>query len=184
MDGADVDLVGLRDRTALGPAHEGADAGQQLAQRERLRQVVVGAQLQADHAVHDLALGREHEDGHSVAGRAQLAKDVEPGAAGKQDVQHHELRAELADRGHGLVAAPDDPHFIAFVPEVVAQAPRQGRLVLHHQHARRHAPGSGRGARTDAGGTAGRRRVKTQPRPSSLTRSTRPPCPCATCSAK
>ena len=35
----------------LGPAEEGADPGRQLAQRERLRHVVVGAQFQADDLV-------------------------------------------------------------------------------------------------------------------------------------
>ena len=58
-----VDLEGARTEdlaVAAGRArttHHGADAGDQLAQAERLDHVVVGSQLEADDAVCLLALG-------------------------------------------------------------------------------------------------------------------------------
>jgi hypothetical protein len=45
------------------PAQDRADARQQLARLEGFGQVVVGADLQADDAVHRVALGGEHHDG-------------------------------------------------------------------------------------------------------------------------
>src|SRR5213593_182235 len=45
-----------------GPPEDGTGPGHDLARREGLRDVVIGAELQADDAVGLLALGREHDD--------------------------------------------------------------------------------------------------------------------------
>ena len=59
-----------------GPAQHRPHAGQQLAQRERLGHVVVGAQLEAAHAIDLLAARGEHDDRHVDARGAQLAAHV------------------------------------------------------------------------------------------------------------
>ena len=43
--------------------------------------------------------------------------------------------------GHGLVAAADHAHVVAFVAEVVGQAARERGLVLDDEHARGHDAG-------------------------------------------
>ena len=47
-----------------GAAHQRAQARAQLVERERLHEVVVGAGVEAGHAVGHLVAGGEHEDGH------------------------------------------------------------------------------------------------------------------------
>src|SRR6266571_1070106 len=126
---ADHDLAGLR-RTILGAAHQRAYPRQQLPKREGLGEIVVGSQFQTDDAVHDLALGGQHEHRYAVSGRAQLAQDVEPGAAGQEDVQDYELRAKVVNRPHGLVATGDQAHVVALVAEMVPEPARERGLVF------------------------------------------------------
>jgi hypothetical protein len=57
----------------VGAAQHRLDAGQQLVDLERLDEVVVGAALEAEHALVELAAGREHDDRGDRAEAAQLA---------------------------------------------------------------------------------------------------------------
>src|SRR5438552_3594104 len=59
-------------------AQLGVDASRQLADLERLADVVVGADLQPDHDVDRVRARRHHDDRHLDAGGAQAAADVEP----------------------------------------------------------------------------------------------------------
>ncbi len=56
---------GLAGEGLLGAPEQPADPGRQLAQAERLRHVVVGAQLEADDLVELRVLGGEHHDRHA-----------------------------------------------------------------------------------------------------------------------
>jgi hypothetical protein len=82
---------------ARAPRHS-ADAGQQLAEAERLDDVVVRTQLEADDAVDLLALGRDHDDRHVGAG-TELAADGEAVHVGKAEVEQHEVGAGRLQRG-------------------------------------------------------------------------------------
>src|SRR6478736_1324336 len=85
---------------ALGTTEDRLDPGRQLAGRERLRDVVVGAELEAGDAVRLLVAGSEHDDRNLRAG-ADLAADFEAVHAGQADVEHdetHRLATELGDR--------------------------------------------------------------------------------------
>src|SRR6476659_1397418 len=85
---------------ALGTAEDRLDPSRQLARRERLRDVVVGAELEAGDAVRLLVAGSEHDDRNLRAG-ADLAADFEAVHAGQADVEHdetHRLATELGDR--------------------------------------------------------------------------------------
>jgi hypothetical protein len=62
-EGAGAQLVGGRPDLAAGAPRVRADAGDELARRERLRDVVVGAAFEAQHAIGLFAAGRDHEDG-------------------------------------------------------------------------------------------------------------------------
>jgi len=66
------------------------DAREQLARAERLRQVVVGAHLQADDAVDFLGARGEHDDRQARAG-AQVAAQREAAVAGQHEVEHHDV---------------------------------------------------------------------------------------------
>ena len=72
-------------------AEHGSDAGGELAWRERLGHVVVGAELEADDPVGLVAAGRQ-QDHRQVAARADPAHQLQPVGAGQHDVEHDELR--------------------------------------------------------------------------------------------
>ena len=68
-----------------------ADARRQLARAERLRDVVVGAELQPDDLVDLGVARREHHDRHARLG-TDLARHLEAGQLGEHQVEEHEVR--------------------------------------------------------------------------------------------
>jgi len=93
-----------------------ADAREQLARHEGLGQVVVGAHLEADDAVHVLAARGQHQDGGvgvCAAGRAQVAAQAEAVLARHHHVEHDEV---------DLVALERELHFAAVCSGGAAQA--------------------------------------------------------------
>ena len=88
---ADDPAAGRIGQVAVRAAQQRLDPAHQLAQAERLGQVVVGAELEADDLV-DLVVARgQDEDRHLGAGRAQAAQDLEPVDARQADVEHDEV---------------------------------------------------------------------------------------------
>jgi hypothetical protein len=101
--------LALRGALQVGAAQQGLDPRQQFGQRERLGQVVVGAQLQAQHAVEFGRLGGEHQDRRGTPARAQRLADLEPVHAGHHQVQDQQVAGLLVLArqcghavGHGL----------------------------------------------------------------------------------
>ena len=97
-----VDLVGVRARCLRAP-QERPHARAELADRERLRDVVVGSELQPDHLVELVVTRREHDDRHR-AGRPQPLADLEAVELRKHDVQHDEVGRRLAEAAQRLLA--------------------------------------------------------------------------------
>ena len=71
-------------------AQQGPAAGHQLPQAEGLDQVVVGAHLQPQHPVGLTVTGADHQDGGLVAGRAQLAAEIQSPQARQHQIEHHQ----------------------------------------------------------------------------------------------
>jgi len=118
---------------------ERAEPGDQLRERERLGQVVVGAAAEARDAVLDRAGGGEHEDARPHAGD-ELSADVVPVQHGKVPVEHDDVVVvhEGAVEPGGAVKRGVDRH--AFHPQ--ARGDRLGELavVLDHKHAHESLP--------------------------------------------
>ena len=74
-----------------GAAREGAEAGQQFLEVEGLGEVIVGAAIEAGHAVVHGAAGGQHEDGRAKSGGAQFAADRVTILDGKHHVENHEV---------------------------------------------------------------------------------------------
>src|SRR3954453_1610337 len=136
-DVADLDrrvLVGGRGRRGRrgGAAQHGADAGGDLAGAERLDDVVVGAELEADHAVGLLAPGGQHDDRH-LRVAPDLAGDVVARAVGEHEVEQDEVRADgrrLLERGGGGAGHLE---MEALAREGLGEGLRDGRLVLDQE---------------------------------------------------
>ena len=128
-----VDVAGP-DRLAglgrpVGPAQDGADAGDELARAERLGQVVVGTELEPEQLVELVVARREHDDrDRRVA--AQLAGDVEAVEPGQAEVEDDQVGPALADgrqRGRAVAGGEDGE---ARVLEVVAGERGDLRFVV------------------------------------------------------
>jgi hypothetical protein len=85
-----------------------AHARQQLLDRERLDQVVVGAGVEAGHLVVDRVLGRQDDD-RRVARLADAPRDLEAVQHGQHEVEHDEVGVEFAElREAGDAVVGDD----------------------------------------------------------------------------
>ena len=85
----EAQVAGL-ERLALAgraPAQQRLQPRDHLLHGERLDDVVVGARLQAAHAVVDLVARREDADRHLVAALAQAAQDLEAVEVGHAQVE-------------------------------------------------------------------------------------------------
>jgi len=89
---------------ALGAAGDGAEAGEEFAGGEGLRQVVVGADFEADDPVGLVAPGGEHEN-RDVGPGADAAEDFEAIDAGEHDVEDDGVPGAGAGAGEGLLDA-------------------------------------------------------------------------------
>ena len=115
-----ADTVGLR------PAQHGAHPDGQLARRERLDDVVVGAELESDHAIELLGPGRQQDDRDVARRRGAGAGSVSPSVPGSmmssttrsgrwspQPLErrpiHRRPRGRAARRAGGTAARPRGP---------------------------------------------------------------------------
>src|SRR3569832_2614035 len=123
------------------------DARKQLAQAERFGEVVVGADLEAQHLVYLLAARGEHDDGLLQALAALTAAEALAVAIRQHHVEQNEIRLcvtrLLATFAHA--ACCDDA--ITLHLEIVAQPRAHGGIVFDDQYGRRHhsVPASRRG---------------------------------------
>ena len=127
---------------ALRAAQQRAHARDELVRAERLRQVVVGAELETDDALGFLGAGGEHDDrdrgGRLV--RAHDAADLEAVDVRQHQVEHDQIRA--AGRAIGCSASRPDATRSVTKPALSRyRADELGdvRIVLDDQDARRHA---------------------------------------------
>src|SRR5256885_5015352 len=85
------------------PPQDRPDPRRDLARRERLEHVVVGADLQADHPVRLLVAAGE-DDHRDVAARAQRTEEIEPVPVGQHQIEDEQIdfageSARLPERG-------------------------------------------------------------------------------------
>ena len=113
---ADAERLG-RLSAAAGPAGHGADTRDELAEAERLDDVVVRPELEADDAVDLLALGGHDDDRHVRPG-AQLPADGVAVHVGQPQVEKHEVGLGRRER---LAAGRDARDLEALAPRPAAR---------------------------------------------------------------
>ena len=126
-------------QVAVRAPQERLDPAHQLAQPERLGQVVVGSQLEPDDLVDLVVASGQDEDRHLRAGRAQAAEDLEAVHAGKPDIEHHEVRRLAGRDVEALLAGPGDRDLVALLLEGVLDPAGDGVFVLDDQDGGCHA---------------------------------------------
>ena len=116
-------------------AQHGADARHQLARAERLGDVVIGAQLEADELVGFVVARGEHDD-REVTRSADGPRDVEPVEPGQSKIEDDEVRSLRAHAHERLLAGGSARDPEAGVFEEVVDEPNDLRLVVHDQDLR------------------------------------------------
>ena len=114
------------------PAQHRLDADDQLGRRERLGKVVVGALVDAVHAVGDRSARGQHDNGD---GRA-LADDAHQGEAiklGQHEVEHDQPGTELVECLQRSSALACCDHAEAFALEVSLDERHDLGIVVHDQ---------------------------------------------------
>ncbi len=116
---------------AAGPPQDGLHAGGEFAGRERLRDVVVGAELEPDDAVVFVAARGQHDHRHRAL-RPQSATDLEPVDLRKHQIKHDEVGPALGRLRSASSPAPTDstsrPAF-----EITNDDLAHRRVVLDHE---------------------------------------------------
>ena len=126
-------------QVAVRAPQEGLDPAHQLAQPERLGQVVVGAELEADDLV-DLVVARgQDEDRHLGAGRAQAAEDLEAVDPGQPDVEDDEVGRLVRGDVQALLARAGDGDLVPLLLEGVLDPASDGVLVFDDEDGGCHA---------------------------------------------
>jgi hypothetical protein len=107
----DVDAFGALDRR--GPAQDGIDSSQQLARRERLGDVVVGAAFQTRHLVALFGARGKHDD-RQFAGLAvtfERPREFEAAGVRKHPVDEQQVRELVGDFGAARSGIGRFPYF-------------------------------------------------------------------------
>src|SRR6516225_413222 len=153
-------------RAAADAAQQRLDPRRQLHEPERLRHVVVRAELQADHLVDLLAPGGQHEDRHAAPLGAKSLADLHAAELREHHVQDDDVGGVLARGRKPRLAVPRERDLVPFVREAVAERGRHRGVVLDEEH-----PGH-QAALLETG----RRMVNVLPFPGSLSTEISPPC--------
>ena len=137
---AERELLAALRLVGLAPlaAQDGLDPRQQLGAAERLGDVVVGADLEADDAVDLVALGRQddHRRRHALA--AQDAEHLDAAHAGQHHVEEDEVEPLAAGGLERRLAIGGGGDLVALAGQVEGERLAQGGIVLDQQQAPSH----------------------------------------------
>ena len=143
---ADHAAAGGVGQIAVRSSKERLDPAHQLAQPERLCQVVVRTQLEADDLVDLVVAGGQDEDRRFRAGCSQAAEDLEAVHSRKSHVQNHEVGRLVRGELEALFAGSGDSHLVTLLLEGVLDPASNRELVFDDQdrgaHGRRLYTGS------------------------------------------
>jgi hypothetical protein len=117
-----------------------ANASDQLARAERLRDVIVGADFEADDPVDLLAEGGEHDD-RNVRARAQRSANLEAALMGEHEIEHDEVEPPALERAPRFLPIGNSRGAESVFFQVVAQQAADFTIVVDDEDVRRLAHG-------------------------------------------
>ena len=161
------------------PAQLGFDSREQFDHLERLRHVIVGAELEADDLVDDLSLGRQHDHWRLNPALAKLAQHVEPVHAREHHVEQHEIERLAGSALEPTFAIAARLDQIPFARQPIAKGQHEAWLVFDEEqplHARDPCASDNAVRPTGSSLAAGRTTVNSLPDPGALRTLMRPPC--------
>ena len=123
-------------RSGDGAAQDRLDPRDELARVERLRQVVVGADLEPDDLVDVLVARGQHQDRH-VGALADPLADLDAVDVRQHQVEHDQRRRVRGGLAERVGAGRRRPHRVAGVPQVERDERGDRALVLDDEDGRR-----------------------------------------------
>ena len=120
-------------------AQDRPQPGHQLARGARLGHVVVGAQFEADDAIHVVAPGGQHQHRHLAVG-TDAAQGLDAVEARHHHVEHDNGVLPRQRRRDARLAIVANLHREALAPDVLLQHRRQLDVVVHQQNFVHRAP--------------------------------------------
>ena len=128
----DLDLLRVA-RLDAAPA-EGADAGEELLEGERLREVVVGAGVESAHAVVDAVERGKQQDGGVDAAAAEGLAHLHAVDLGQHHVEDDDVVRAFEGHLQALLAVVGEVGGVAFFLEHAADELRQAALILDDKY--------------------------------------------------
>jgi hypothetical protein len=119
----------------LGAPQQRAQPRLELLQCERLDEVVVGAGVQAGHAVVDGVARGQHQHGRAVAGLAQALADLQAVDSRHGNVENDRVEPRLGQPVERLAAVGGELDFVSVQPQRAIERGAHGRLIIDDQHA-------------------------------------------------
>ncbi len=121
-------------------------ARQKLPQSERFREIVVGPELQADHAIYLVMSVRGNDDDRGIRPRPYLAEQVEPVFAIELEVKDHQARFTHRELSGCLLASRRGDHSRIMPGKIVCEHLSHRCIVINDENS----------AETATGGSANR----------------------------
>ncbi len=122
-----------RCRRHMAPSQQGANSGRQFGKRERLTHVIVGAKIQALHAIFNPVSAGQHQYRHTGLAWPKVPQNRHPVEARKIQVHHKKVIVELGCHGFGLFAVMRDVNGIVFSFKTLPNKTRQGGIIFSNQ---------------------------------------------------
>jgi hypothetical protein len=120
-------------------AQQRPHAGFELRQVEGLGEVVVGAEIQAAHAVGQRVERGEHQHRHGGLAGPQAAQHLQAVDARQADVQDRQVVDAQRQGPVGLLTVVGDVHRVSGLHQRAAQGVGKDQVVLGKQDSHRHA---------------------------------------------
>ena len=124
-------------RGRRGAAQQRAHARLEFGHRERLGQVVVGAEVEAVHAVLDRIARGQHQHAGRRAPRTQASQDLEAVDVGQPDVEHDEIEVLGSQKQVRVAARRRLLHRVARAGQRRRQPVDQQGIILYDEYAHR-----------------------------------------------
>ena len=135
-EAGEAQLPAIRLR-GLEAAQHGLDAREQLLRLKRFGDIIVRAELEAEHLVERFVLRGQHDDRH-VRRFADFAQHLPAVHAGQHQIQQNQIRREGLELLHGRVAAVGHFHLEALFFQIEIHQLANVRIVVHEQNLRFH----------------------------------------------
>jgi len=120
----------------MGTTQKCTDARNEFARRERLDEVVVGAEFQSRNLVLEFAFGGEHDDRH-IGCVANGFADLLTRHLRQHQVENHQVESVLAELVESDLAVFGLRDPVALALEVRRDGVANGLLILHQQDSAR-----------------------------------------------